>query len=456
LQGENVETQQVNFHEIIDTSRIGRRQYVILAFCSLLMLFDGFDTQVIAFIVPVLATHWHLPKSAFGPIFSAVFFGLLIGNFGVPFVTPRIGTKKTTIIATGAFGLFTLLAVFASNVPELIVLRVLTGIGLGAATPCAVSLVSEFSPKRTRATFVMLIYIGYSLGFVLAGFSCNALIPIVGWQGPLLLGSLCALAVMLLLIPSLSESPAYLAQRKRTNELLRAAKRLFPAYTLPAGAELTSQAEKASDISVKGLFSPYLCLGTFLMWAIFVINLAAFYFLQSWLPTVLASISFPPALVVWATALMIVGGMAAGFIIAPMMDRISPYRMLTLLYIAGAISMYGISVAISTSNWILLATIFCSGFCISGGQLCAVALGSLFYPAGLRAPGVAWAYGVGRLGAAGGTYLAGVLYASNWSADSMFRASAAPVLIAAVCVALMGARYAPGRKVLAAPAPNDA
>jgi MFS transporter, AAHS family, 4-hydroxybenzoate transporter len=432
---------QVNFHDVIDSHSIGRRQYVILAFCSLLMLFDGFDTQVISFIVPVLAKEWHLPKAAFGPIFSAVFFGLLIGNFGVPFLTQRIGTKKTIIIATGAFGLFTLLAAFASSVPQLITLRVLTGIGLGAATPCAVSLVSEFSPKRTRATFVMLIYIGYSLGFVFAGFCCNALIPAFGWQAPMWLGSLCALAVMLLLIPSLSESPAYLAQRQRHADLLRAAKRLFPVYVLPEGAELTSQAKKASDISIKGLFSPRLRIGTFLMWAIFVINLGAFYFLQSWLPTVLASISFPPNLVVWATALMIIGGMVAGFVVAPMMDRISPYRMLTALYIVGGISMYAISMAISASNWVLLATIFCCGFCISGGQLCAVALGSLFYPGGLRAPGVAWAYGVGRLGAAGGTYLAGVMYANNWTADAMFRASAAPVLIAAVCVAAMGMRY---------------
>jgi AAHS family 4-hydroxybenzoate transporter-like MFS transporter len=134
LQGENVETRQVNFHEIIDSSAIGGRQYVILAFCSLLMLFDGFNTHVISFIAPVMAKQWHWLKDAFGPIFSAVFFGLLIGHFGVAFITQRVGTKKTTIIAAGAFRLFTLLAASASNLAEQIVLRVLAGIGLGAAT----------------------------------------------------------------------------------------------------------------------------------------------------------------------------------------------------------------------------------------------------------------------------------------------------------------------------------
>lgn len=118
--------------------------------------------------------------------------------------------------------------------------------------------------------------------------------------------------------------------------------------------------------------------------------------------------------------------------------------------------MYAISAAIGALNGILLVTTFCRGFCIGVGELCAIAFGSLFYPAGLRGLGVAWAYGVGRLGAAGGTYIAGVFYANNRSADAMFRASAASVFVAAVCVALMGARYTPERKILVASASNNA
>jgi MFS family permease len=168
------------------------------------------------------------------------------------------------------------------------------------------------------------------------------------------------------------------------------------------------------------LFSAQFRVGTFLLWAVFAINLAAFYFLQSWLPTVLASISFPPALVVWATITVIIGGMVASLLMGPIMDRTSPYRILSAVYVGGAVSMYAISIAIGSSHLALLTTIFFCGFCISGGQTCAIALCTLFYSPELRAPGVAWAYGFGRLGAAGGTYLAGVLYANNWSVDAMF------------------------------------
>ena len=443
-----MDVRQLNIYDLIDSRRVGKAQYFIVAFCALVMLFDGFDIQVMSFVVPVLAKEWHLPKAVIGSIFSAVFFGLLIGNFGIPFLIQRFGTKKMAFVATGFFGFFTLLTVFVTNVPQLIGLRVLAGIGLGALTPCAVGLVSEFSPKRTRATFVTLVYLGYALGFITAGFWCDALIPRFGWQGPLWLGGLAALGLSILILPLLPESAAFLSKRNRQTDLVRATQRLFPSFVLQEGAELITREEKAVDASVKGLFSRSLCLGTFLLWVVFACTLAAFYFLSNWLPTVLATVSFPTGLVVWATAMVVIGGVFSSLVLAPLMDRTSPYKILSTLYVLGAISMYAISIAINSSHLVLLTTIFLCGFCISGGATLNIALCSLYYPPALRAPGVAWAYGFGRLGAAGGTYLAGVLYAHNWTPDAMFRVASIPVLVVAVCIAAMGACYSLKKKVI--------
>jgi AAHS family 4-hydroxybenzoate transporter-like MFS transporter len=443
-----MEMRKVNVYDLIDSRRVGRAQYLIIAFCALIMLFDGFDIQVISFIVPVLAKEWHLPKSVIGSIFSAVFFGLLIGNFGIPFLIQRLGTKKMAFIATASFGIFTVLTVAATNVPELIGLRVLAGIGLGSATPCAVGLISEFSPRRTRATFVVWVYMGYAIGFVVAGFCSNALIPSFGWQGPLWLGGVAALVISVLVIPFLPESAAFLSKRGRQTELLRVSKRLFPEVVIKEDEKLITREQKMADSGMRGLFSSRLCLGTFLLWAVFACTLAAFFFLQNWLPTILTSVSFPAGLVVWATASVVVGGMVASLLLAPLMDRTGPYKIMTTLYVFGAISMYAISIAINSSYLVLLMIIFCCGFCISGGATLNIALCSLFYPPALRAPGVAWAYGCGRLGAAGGTYLAGVLYAHDWTPDDMFRVAAVPVLVVAVCIAVMGVCHSQTRKSL--------
>jgi len=442
-----MESRKVYIHDVIDQSRIGRAQYIALALCALLMLFDGFTTQAFSYIVPVLANDWHLPKSVLGSIFSSVLIGLMIGNFGISPLAKRFGTKKMTVWSTAAFGLFTLLTVFVTNVPELIALRLLTGIGLGVAVPCAVGLTSEFSPKRTRATFVLLIYVGYSLGFTVAGFCSGALMPRFGWTAPLWVCGLGPLVLTLLLMPLLPESASHLARHGSPKDLRQMVQRFFPQFNLPAGAVINSNADKSTDGSVSGLFSPRLRVGTFLLWVVFNINLAEFYFLQSWLPTFLHSLSYSPRMIVWATAISTVGGMAAGLAMGPLMDRFGPYIILSVLYLFGGISMLGISAALGATPFLLMLAAFCCGACTSGGQKGVVALTALFYPAELRAPGMAWASGIGRLGGAGGTYLAGVLYASNWRPEDIFRVAAAPAVIAAIFVGFMGWLYSSDRSL---------
>lgn len=440
-----METSSADIHDLIDRHKPGRSQYIALLLCAALMLFDGFNTQTISYIVPVLAHDWHLPKSELGTIFSSAFVGLLIGNFGISSLANRFGPKKMTVISAAVFGLFTLLTLFATDVNQLIAARLLTGIGLGAAAPCAIGLTSEFSPKSTRATFVLLIYVGYSLGFTVAGFCAGWIMPAYGWKGLLWVGGLGPLLVCALLIPLLPESPTFLARRGLTDKLNRVVQRLVPRFRLPSGTALVADPGKTGETRVTGLFTAHLRLGTLLLWGTFVINLAEFYFLQSWLPTMLHSLHYQPNIVVWATAVSTIGGMAAGLLIGPLMDRVGPYLILSAMYLCGSIFMVLISFALGAASWTLILAVFLCGFCVSGGQKGVVALSALFYPAGLRATGVAWAYGVGRLGGAGGTWLAGLLWADNWTPQSIFHVAAGPAVIAALCVGCMGLRYSAAR-----------
>jgi MFS transporter, AAHS family, 4-hydroxybenzoate transporter len=183
-----VEPEAINIHHVIDHERIGRIQWIALAIYTSLMMFDGYNTQVIRYIVPVLAHEWGLPKSIFGSIFSAALVGMLVGNSGGPFLTNRFGQKRMAIIATATLSIFTAATVFATNTSELITLRFLIGVGLGTVAPCLVSLTTECSPKRTRATFTMPIYVGYAIGFTVAGFCCEAMIPTMGWAAPMWVG----------------------------------------------------------------------------------------------------------------------------------------------------------------------------------------------------------------------------------------------------------------------------
>jgi AAHS family 4-hydroxybenzoate transporter-like MFS transporter len=97
------------------------------------------------------------------------------------------------------FSLFTLATAFATNVSEVIAFRFLAGIGLGGAIPSAIALTSEYSPKRFRATAVMLIYCCYSLGFVASGFVAGALLSRYHWGSVFLVGGVTPLALTYLL-----------------------------------------------------------------------------------------------------------------------------------------------------------------------------------------------------------------------------------------------------------------
>jgi AAHS family 4-hydroxybenzoate transporter-like MFS transporter len=183
------------------------------------------------------------------------------------------------IAATASFSVLTVLTTFVSSVEVLLVARLLIGIGLGAAAPSAIALTSEFAPRRRRATFVLVIYCGFSLGFVAAGATAGTLMPALGWRSMFLVGGIVPLALVPLLWRLLPESPAYLI--RRDGPVVGILRRLDP--SLPAGTAVRSAGLHDADarIPLVRLFERRWLHGTLLLWLVFAINLAEFYALQS-------------------------------------------------------------------------------------------------------------------------------------------------------------------------------
>lgn len=422
----------------IDDRPIGRLQYTVLALCGLVMFLDGFDTQAISYMAPSIAREWGLSPSAMGPVFSSALVGLMIGYLVLSPLADRFGHRFMVIAATASFGVLTVLTTFAPSVEVLLVARLLTGVGLGAAAPSAIALTSEFAPRRRRATFVLVIYCGFSLGFVAAGAAAGTLIPVLGWRSMFLVGGVVPLALVPLLWRLLPESPAYLTRRGRpVAPILR---RLDP--SLPAGTVVHSagQEDAGARIPIVRLFERRWLLGTLLLWLVFAINLAEFYALQSWLPTILENLGHPTSTVVTATTLTTVGGIAAALITGPAMDRFGAGSTLCILYLVGAVFVGVLGVVFGASLWLLLCVTFLAGCCVSGGQKSVIAFGTLFYPPDMRSTGIAWALGIGRVGGILGPIVVGFAVAAGWSTAQLFGALAVPMLVAAVTVLALARR----------------
>jgi AAHS family 4-hydroxybenzoate transporter-like MFS transporter len=421
----------VDVAEFIDRQPVGRFQIQLLLTCAAVLFIDGFDTQAISYVAPALAQEWGLSKSALGPVFSAGLVGLMIGALVFGPLADRIGRKKIIIFSTLAFGVGTFATALVQDVGMLLAIRFLTGLGLGGAMPNAIAMTSEFSPHRRRATMVMIMFCGFSVGAALGGFLAAALIPQFGWRSVFVVGGLAPLLLAPILVRRLPESVRFLALTGRAHA--RVAQQLGfinPDAMFAPATRFVVHEPGLAGIPVLHLFRAGRTLVTLLLWVVFFMSLLDLYFLSSWLPTVRNDLGASVSEAAAIGSMLQVGGVVGTLALGSVIDRFS-FRALALVYFIavfaiGAIGQVGHSVIFVTM------AIFAAGFCIVGGQIAANALAATFYPTSVRATGVGWALGIGRVGSIVGPLVGGALLSMKWSAASVFVAAA----LAALCAAL--------------------
>lgn len=132
--------------EPIDERPMSGQQWWVLALCTLVILLDGLDLQAAAFTGPSIAAHWQLERSSMGPIYAMGLAGGAIGALLMGPLGDRYGRRPALLISVLAFGTATLLTAWVRNFEQLLLMRLLTGIGLGGAMPNAAALISEYAP----------------------------------------------------------------------------------------------------------------------------------------------------------------------------------------------------------------------------------------------------------------------------------------------------------------------
>jgi AAHS family 4-hydroxybenzoate transporter-like MFS transporter len=376
----------VDVSRVIDEQPLSRFQIKVILLCAAALFMDGFDVTSMGYVAPSLSKLWGLKPGALGPVFGAGLSGLMVGALIFSPLSDRIGRKAIIAASAALFGAFSLLTPLAETLDQLFWLRFATGLGLGGAMPNAIALTSEYLPKRLRATLTMMMFFGFSLGSGLGGVIAALLIRNYDWKAVFWFGGTASLVLVPVLLLMLPESIRLLTLRGTAgNQVAAFLTRINPSLRYDAATTrfVASDEHASRGFPVKLLFCDGRAVVTLLFWVMFFVNLLELYFLANWLPTLVhnAGLSEQQALV--ATGLIHIGG-------------------------------------------------------IVGAQISANALAASYYPTVMRATGVGWALGIGRIGSVVGPVVGGIVISMQWATPTIFAVGAMPTVLATIAVLTVG------------------
>ncbi|MBK5413287.1 MFS transporter [Pseudomonas sp. TH31] len=437
--------QSINVDQLINARPMSRLQWRIVVLCFLVIALDGFDAAIMGFIAPELAREWAVSKLDLGPVMSAALIGVAIGALIAGPLADRLGRKPVLICAVAFFGALTLASAFAPNLEWMEVLRLLAGLGLGAAMPNAGTLVSEYTPLHRRSMLITLVLSGFTFGAAAGGFTSAYVIPLFGWQSVMLIGGLLPLLALPLLIAGLPESLRWLVTRRPVQSQQGSARimqRLAPELANDQTRFTIDEVERPRASPVGRILSKGFFTGTLLLWLTYFMGLFLVYLLGSWLPTLIKDNGLSVSDAALITALFQFGGTFGSLFLGWFIDRRNPHHTLALTYLLGGLAIFLIGTA--NHGFALFAVLAAAaGFCMNGGNACMYALSANFYPTPARATGVSWMRGIGGLGSIASGFAGAHMLGAGWSFDTVFAALAVPALIAGIAVFIKGSLTQP-------------
>jgi len=425
----------VDIKAFIDERPISAFQWFLVAMCFLVVVADGMDVAIMGFVTPSILKEWDISRPAFGLVISAAPFGLVIGALVAGPSSDRFGRKPVLIASILLFGLLTLAAAYASSPIEMAALRLLAGMGMGAAMPNATTLISEYAPQRRRSLMITVMFTGFNVGSAAIGFAAAYLIPEYGWRSVLVLGGVVPLLLVPVLALYLPESARLLALHGATSQKIAATLGRVTGHRFSGDKIFVSVEPPVQTRTPIGvLFAREYSATTVALWVTYFMGLLVIYLLTSWLPTIITDAGLPISMAVKVTAMFQVGGTLGAIVVGWTMDRARPAIVIAVAYLGGGLCIFALS-QIGVLSAVLAVLIFSAGFCMSGAQTGLNAFAPGCYPTMARATGVSWMLGMGRFGSIFGSYIGGTLLGLGWGFGAIFAALAVPAVCAAIAIA---------------------
>jgi len=334
---------------------------------------------LISLPLPLISKEFGLLGPLAGFLGGSVFIGMFLGATSFGFIADKVGRKSALEIALLIFGLATILCSLASNWLHLIMLRVLTGIGIGATIPLCFVYLAEFTEKTTRGRVLVLLDSFWAYGWIVATLLGYLVIPVYGWRSYFITSGIPILLSLPILHFSLRETPLYVSKGRRAS-LLTNLKTLWS----------------------KSLIRATLC--TWIMWFSMVFGYYSFFL---WIIGYMRRLGYPLPTAYLYSLLTSFAQLPGYFSAAYLIDKWGRKPTLSTYSLVTAVSVIGFSFSRSSFEIVLWLSLICF-FCLGawGVVMCYTAEP---YPTHVRGTGYGFASGFGRIAGIIGPTLIGYL-----------------------------------------------
>lgn len=433
--------QSINANEVMDHAPLKAIHWRVILLSALIIIFDGYDLVIYGVALPKLMVEWQIDSITAGFLGSIALFGMMFGAIIFGSLSDKLeaygfSRKKLIILCVCLFSSFTLLCGYASNPKSFGIFRFIAGLGLGGVMPNVIALMTEYAPKKLRATLVSLMFSGYAVGGMCSALLGMWLVPQYGWKIMFILGGLplLLLPMIWLLLP---ESIDYLVRRKKTEQAIHILKQIDSnvTYTTQTSISLHQANQTSSKTPVKDLFTENRGPITLLFWGSVFMALVLVYALGNWLPKLMVEAGYDLSTSLFFLFALNIGGMLGAIGGGYLADRFNLAKVLCTLFLSGAIALFLLSYSLPT--FVLYICIAIAGAASIGGQILLLAYMSQFYSSNIRATGLGMALGVGRLGAILGPILCGWLLSLSLPINYNFIALSIPCIIAVLSVSMI-------------------
>jgi MFS transporter, AAHS family, 4-hydroxybenzoate transporter len=421
---------QTDLKNRLDNAPMSAFQVLMVLICFVLNMNDGIDVLVVSFTGPEIMKEWGLSKSELGYVFSAGLAGMTAGCFMLAPFGDKIGRRKLFVISLSLITVGMLGSGFVSAYWQLLLLRAVTGLGIGGILPTLAAVAAEFSNNKTRDFNVGIVQAGWPIGAILTAFFTVWAIPVLGWRACYLAAGGISALMLVCVALFMPESPGFLADRQPKNALQQLNK-LLTRMGHSALDALPPAPVVRTSVPVSDLFLPEYKGSTIRFWIGIFFAFMTLYTLMSWVPTLAKDSGMPLDLATYIGTALNLGAFSGGFVFGLATARFGLRQLITgfMVMAVTVMLLYG---NLTLSYRLMFGLTFFIGFFVQGGFNGFWATLARVYPVTMRTTGIGLAMGLGRFGAILGPALFGMLSDAGMSVGTLFSLFSMPLLVTGV------------------------